>query len=156
MSVLKESAEAKEKLIALINNARKYSTYSDHLTTHCLASHDDKYRRCLLEYQRLEHMLGCDIDLAYKSFRHLVNREFGSKEEEIALENINAIIDIRNYYVHYALLDLESNSITRELFNEGLIALYFYIFETEDYFLNHINKNNKIFTEINKIKSTNN
>lgn len=39
MSVLKESAEAKEKLIALINNAKKYSTYSDHLTTHCLAEY---------------------------------------------------------------------------------------------------------------------
>lgn len=123
-----------------IEQAKKYETYSDYLTSICYV-YADKYKRCMLEFQHLEHMLGCehDTDLTYVSFRKIINKMFDTKVETTALRNMNSVIDIRNYYVHQALIDLENGLISKELFDDGLVALFFYICEVEDYITNHLN-----------------
>lgn len=120
-----------------IEQAKKYETYSDYLTSICYV-YGDKYKRCMLEFQHLEHMLDCDTESTYDSFRKIINKMFDTKVETTALRNMNSVIDIRNYYVHQALIDLENGLISKELFDDGLIALFFYICEVEDYITNHL------------------
>lgn len=138
-------------LTNFIKQAKNYETYSDYLTSICYV-YGDKYKRCMLEFQHLEHMLGCDTDSTYDSFRKIINKIFDTNEEITALRNMNSVIDIRNYYVHQALIDLENDLISKELFDDGLVALFFYICEVEDYITNHLNNDKKVFTELNDVE----
>ena len=106
----------------------------------------------MLEFQHLEYMLDCDTDSTYYSFRKIINKIFDTNEEITALRNMNSVIDIRNYYVHQALIDLENGLISKELFDDGLVALFFYICEVEDYITNHLNNDKKVFTELNGVE----
>lgn len=138
-------------LTNFIKQAKNYETYSDYLTSICYV-YGDKYKRCMLEFQHLEHMLDCDTDSTYDSFRKIINKIFDTNEEITALRNMNSVIDIRNYYVHQALIDLENGLISKELFDDGLVALFFYICEVEDYITNHLNNDKKVFTELNDVE----
>ena len=133
-----------------IKQAKNYETYSDYLTSICYV-YGDKYKRCMLEFQHLEHMLDCDTDSTYDSFRKIINKIFDANKEITVLRNMYSVIDIRNYYVHQALIDLENGLISKELFDDGLVALFFYICEVEDYITNHLNNDKKVFTELNDI-----
>lgn len=133
-----------------IKQAKNYDTYSDYLTSICYV-YGDKYKRCMLEFQHLEHMLDCDTDSTYDSFRKIINKIFDANKEITVLRNMYSVIDIRNYYVHQALIDLENGLISKELFDDGLVALFFYICEVEDYITNHLNNDKKVFTELNDI-----
>ena len=138
-------------LTNFIKQAKNYETYSDYLTSICYV-YGDKYKRCMLEFQHLEYMLDCDTDSTYDSFRKIINKIFDTNEEITALRNMNSVIDIRNYYVHQALIDLENGLISKELFDDGLVALFFYICEVEDYITNHLNNDKKVFTELNDVE----
>ena len=92
-------------LTNFIKQAKNYETYSDYLTSICYV-YGDKYKRCMLEFQHLEHMLDCDTDSTYDSFRKIINKIFDTNEEITALRNMNSVIDIRNYYVHQAIVSL--------------------------------------------------
>lgn len=133
-----------------IKQAKNYDTYSDYLTSICYV-YGDKYKRCMLEFQHLEHMLDCDTDSTYDSFRKIINKIFDANKEITVLRNMYSVIDIRNYYVHQALIDLENGLISKELFDDGLVAFFFYICEVEDYITNHLNNDKKVFTELNDI-----
>ena len=49
-------------------------------------------------------------------------------------------------------IDLEKGLISKELFDEGLITLFFYICEVKDYITNHLNNDKKVFTELNDVE----
>ena len=134
-----------------IEQAKKYETYNDYLTSICYV-YGGKYKRCMLEFQHLEHMFCCETDFTYDSFRKMVNKTFNTEEVIIARQNMNSVINIRNYYIHHALIDLEKGLISKVLFDEGLVALLFYICEVEDYITNHLNNYKKVFTELNDVE----
>lgn len=146
------------QLIKLIDKAKSNKAYFDYLKTICIASHKDPFEICMLEYQKLEQKIGMHLNGLNKTLRLIINKEFKDTKLAQAKGNINLLINIRNYFVHYALVDLEDDIISRKLFNEGLIAFYFYVTEVKDFISNYLNKNSndiRIYTELNGAEEIN-